>query len=288
MEMFHYEFMQRAFWAGGLIALFAPLLGVFLMLRRQALMADTLSHVSLAGVALGTLIHVNPVVMAFFVCVIASGIVELLRRVYAGYSEISVAIMMTGGLASAVVIMSLNKGLNAGFNAYLFGSIVAVKQTELYMITFVCIAALLYFIVFRRHLYNLTFDEETAQISGTPVKLLSMSFSILTGMAVSVSMPIVGVLLVSALMILPAALAIRLATGFVAVIVMAVAIGLTGIFSGLTVSYYVNTPPGGTIALTLLLFMIVGIVLQKVLLCLGRKKVNKGIHTEPVAVAESS
>lgn len=271
--MLHYEFMQRAFWAGGFIALAAPALGVYLMLRRQVLMADTLSHVSLAGVALGTLIGVNPVLTAFIVAILCSIGVERLRRTFRSYSEISVAIIMTSGLALAVVLTSLNQGLSKSFSAYLFGSIVAVDHTELLLIAAVAMIAVAYFIVLRRPLYTLTFDEETAQISGESTHVLSMSFSILTGMVVTIAMPVVGVLLVSALMVLPAALALRLASGFTTVLLLAVGIGLTGMFSGLTASYYINTPPGGTIALILLVFLLSGMAIQK--LSVRRKRKSR-------------
>ncbi|MNM84754.1 High-affinity zinc uptake system membrane protein ZnuB [compost metagenome] len=271
--MFDYEFMQRAFWAGALIGIIAPVLGVYLMLRRQALMADTLSHVSLAGVALGSFIGVSPTLSGFAIAVIGGVIVEQLRRTYRTYSEVPVAIVMTSGLALAVVLMSMNTSLSKSFSSYLFGSIVAVNQTQLWMIGGVALAGLVYFIVFRRPLYNLTFDEETAQIAGGHVKWLSLSLSVLTGMTVAAAMPIVGVLLVSSLMVLPASLALRVAKGFLSAIAIAVAVGLTGIFSGLTASYYANTPPGGTIALILLVFLLVGIAVQRVYIKILKRKV---------------
>ncbi|QSF47703.1 metal ABC transporter permease [Paenibacillus tianjinensis] len=265
MDMFSYEFMQRAFWAGGLIGLIGPLLGVYLMLRRQVLMADTLSHVSLAGVALGTVLQLNPALSGFAVAVAGGIVIEQLRRSYRTYSELPVAIIMTSGLALAVVLMSLKQNLSKSFSSYLFGSIVAVSDTQLKLIAVVAAAGLLYFIVLRRPLYSLTFDEETASISGVHTGLLSFSFAVLTGMTVAAAMPVVGVLLVSALIVLPASIALRIASGFTAAILIAVSTGLIGVFSGLTASYYINTPPGGTIALFLLLFLLTAIGIQKLL-----------------------
>lgn len=261
--MFDYEFMQRAFWAGGFIGIIAPVLGVYLMLRRQVLMADTLSHVSLAGVALGSLLHLNPVLSGFGVAVIGGLAIEQLRRTYRTYSEVPVAILMTAGLAVAMVLMSLNGNLSKSFSSYLFGSIVALSQEQLWLIGGVSVLGIVYFAVLRRPLYNLTFDEETASISGTPVKRLSFSFAVLTGMTVASAMPVVGVLLVSSLLVLPASLALRLASGFASAVAIAVGTGLLGIFSGLTASYYIDTPPGGTISLVLLIFLMVGILAKK-------------------------
>ncbi|PZT54164.1 metal ABC transporter permease [Paenibacillus silvae] len=272
MAVFEYEFMQRAFWAGGLIGLIAPILGVYLMLRRQVLMADTLSHVSLAGVALGSVMNLNPVLCGFAVAMIGALLVEQLRRSYRTYSEVPVAIIMTSGLALAVVLMSLKTNLSKTFSSYLFGSIVAVSNTQLWMMAAVCLIGLVFFICLRRPLYNLTFDEETASIGGVQVKGLSFAFSILTGMTVASAMPIVGVLLVSALIVLPAALALRISRSFATAIIIAVIAGLAGIFSGLTASYQWNTPPGGTIALILLFFLLTGISAQKLISLYNRKR----------------
>ncbi|MEK3686205.1 metal ABC transporter permease [Paenibacillus sp. FSL R10-2736] len=274
MDMLGYEFMQRAFWAGGLIGIIGPLLGVYLMLRRQVLMADTLSHVSLAGVALGSVLQWNPAISGFAVAVAGGLVIEQLRRSYRTYSELPVAIIMTSGLALAVVLMSLKQNLTKSFSSYLFGSIVAVSETQLKLIAIVAAAGLVYFIVLRRPLYNLTFDEETASIGGVHTGLLSFSFAVLTGMTVAAAMPVVGVLLVSALIVLPASIALRIASGFTAAILISVGVGLTGVFSGLTASYYINTPPGGTIALILLVFLLIAIAVQRRITLKNRRNIR--------------
>ncbi|MBP2112919.1 zinc transport system permease protein [Paenibacillus silagei] len=278
--MLGYEFMQRAFWAGGLIGLIGPLLGVYLMLRRQVLMADTLSHVSLAGVALGSVLGWNPALSGFAVAIAGGLIIEQLRRSYRTYSELPVAIIMTSGLALAVVLMSLKQNLTKSFSSYLFGSIVAVSDTQLKLIAVVAAAGLLYFIILRRPLYSLTFDEETAAISGVRTGWLSFSFAVLTGMTVAAAMPVVGVLLVSALIVLPASIALRIASGFTAAIMISVSVGLTGVFSGLTASYYINTPPGGTIALILLVFLLIAIAVQKLIRLRSRSQYSSQANEE--------
>ncbi|MFC5406119.1 metal ABC transporter permease [Cohnella soli] len=262
MVMLHYDFMQRAFCAGGIIALVASTLGVYLLLRRQALMADMLSHVSLAGVAAGMYIHVNPTFAGFIVAVAGAIIVEYVRRAYKTYSEISVAIMMIGGLSSAVILMSMNKAVNKSFSSYLFGSVVAVNRTELVLMLVVALIGFVFFYGLRKPLYLIAFDEETARTSGLPVSWISLGFSVMTGMIAAAAMPIVGVLLVSALIVLPASLAIRIAPNFASVTFIAMGIGLAGVFTGLTASYELSTPPGGTIAFMLLLFLVVGLSIK--------------------------
>lgn len=275
--MLGYEFMQRAFWAGGLIGMIGPLLGIYLMLRRQVLMADTLSHVSLAGVALGSVLQLNPALSGFAVAVLGGVVIEQLRRSYRTYSELPVAIIMTSGLALAVVLMSLKQNLSKSFSSYLFGSIVAVSDTQLRLIAVAALSGLIYFIVLRRPLYSLTFDEETAGIGGVRTGLLSFSFAVLTGMTVAAAMPVVGVLLVSALIVLPASIALRIAPGFTSAILISVGVGLLGVFSGLSASYYINTPPGGTIALILLIFLLIAIAGQKLITIKKRRSLHNSI-----------
>lgn len=278
--MLHYDFMQRAFFAGALIAVIASVLGVYLLLRRQALMADMLSHVSLAGIAAGALLHLNPTVSGFVVALVGAVAVEYVRRTYKSYSEISIAIIMVGGLSTAVILMSMNSAVNKSFSSYLFGSVVAVNRTELLLMLAVTVLGAVFFYLLRRPLYQMTFDEDTAKTNGLPVKWISMGFSVLTGMIVAAAMPIVGVLLVSSLIVLPASLAIRIAPSFRAALWIAMIAALCGVFSGLTASYEFSTPPGATIALSLLLMLLAGMALQKIVVRFGKRTNRKRDWTE--------
>jgi zinc transport system permease protein len=189
--------------------------------------------------------------------------VDTLRRSFKAYSELSIAILMSGGLASAVVLMSFNTGASRGFTSYLFGSIIAVSETDLWVMAGVVALAALFFLFFWRPMYVLTFDEETAQVSGVPAKVLSLGFSLLAGLVVAVAMPIVGVLLVSSLMVLPAAISLRVARGFTMTILVAVLTGLTCVLGGLTLSYKLDIPPGGTIVLLLLSVLVVVLLVKR-------------------------
>ncbi|SFD77467.1 zinc transport system permease protein [Paenibacillus catalpae] len=283
--MLHYDFMQRAFCAGGIIALIASALGVYLLLRRQALMADMLSHVSLAGVAAGAYLRINPSITGFIVAIIGAIAVEYVRKAYKTYSELSVAIIMVGGLSVSIILMTMNKTINKSFSSYLFGSVVAVNQLELTMMLAAALIGALFFFLLRKPLYIISFDEESARTSGIPVQWISVGFSIITGMIVAAAMPIVGVLLVSSLIILPAALSVRIAPSFTSAILVSMGIGLTGTFTGLTASYELSTPPGGTIAFILLLFLVSGLCVRKIIL-LASKSTSKKMRPE-IAVKES-
>lgn len=248
--MFFYGFMQRAFQASTLIAIIAPILGLTLILRRQSLLADTLSHVSLAGVALGMLIGVNPTITTIFVVILVAVGMEYLRTVFRGYSEISIAILMSTGMAVALVLMSLVSGQQTtSIEQFLFGSIVTIDQEQIFVLFILTVSLVVLYLIFRRPLYVLLFDEDTASTAGLPVRWISLFISIITGIAISVIMPITGTLLVSAILILPAAIAMRLVNSFKQVIWVGIGIGLIGMYSGLFASYQFGTPPGATITL---------------------------------------
>ncbi|GMA48247.1 metal ABC transporter permease [Tetragenococcus muriaticus] len=262
MALLSYEFMRRAFLAALFIAGIAPMLGVFLVIRRQSLMADTLSHVSLAGVALGFFLNLNPTFTTMVVVVVAAILLEYLRMIYSGYSEVSIAILMAGGLAVALVLMNITGGNSSvSIQSYLFGSIVTITQPQVVFLGILFVLITFLFLLFRRPMYVLTFDEESAHVEGLPVHWMSMLFNVLTGVAIAIMIPIAGALLISAIMVLPAAISMRMGKSFNAVILISVFIGLIGMLSGLTSSFYIDTPPGATITLVFIaLFLIISLL----------------------------
>lgn len=228
--MFFHGFMQRAFQATFLISIIAPVLGLFLILRRQSLMADTLSHISLAGVALGLLIGINPTLTNILVVVLVAGLLEYLRQIYRTYSEISIAILMSVGMALALVLMEFNdNGATLSINQFLFGSIVTISVLQVWVLLGLTVIIAFMYLLFRKPMYVLTFDEDTAFTAGLPTKTMSILFNVLTGVTIAVIMPIVGALLVSAIIVLPAAISLRLSKSFNGVILIGIVIALFGI-----------------------------------------------------------
>ncbi len=258
LDLFHYTFIVRGLEAGIIIAIIAPLIGMFLVLRRYSLIADTLAHVSLAGVAIGLLFKINALFTAIAAAVISSVAIERLRISKRVYGESALAIFLSGSLALAIVLISVANGFNVNLFNYLFGSIVTVKQSDVTIIGILGILVLVAIASVYKELVYLSFDEESAKVSGIPTRMLNILLIALAALTVSLAIPIVGVLLISALIVIPVVTALQLRVGFKQTIVIAEILSIFSVISGIVTSYYLNTSAGGTIVLiALLIFVIV-------------------------------
>lgn len=255
LDIFTYDFMIRAFIAGSIISIISPLAGSFIVLRRLSQIGDTLSHVALAGVAAGILLGINPTFGSIIVVLLASFGIERLRKTYFRYSEISIAIVMSTGMAVAVILLSLSRGGAANIMNYLFGSIVSVTNTDVILILSLGIVVVLSIILLYKELLYITFDEESAKISGIPVSYINFFFTILVALTVALSMRIVGALLVSALMVIPAAASLKIAQNFKQTIFYAILFSFISVFSGIFLSFYLNLSPGGSIVIVSIIIM---------------------------------
>ncbi|MFU0782749.1 MAG: ABC-type Mn2+/Zn2+ transport system, permease component [Thermoanaerobacterium thermosaccharolyticum] len=255
LNIFTYDFMIRAFLAGGFISVIAPLVGSFLVLRRLSQMGDTLSHVALAGVAAGFLIGINPTIGSIIFVILSSFGIERLRKSYFRYSEISIAVVMSAGMAIAVILLSLSSGSPANIMNYLFGSIISINNTDVLLSLLLSIAVITVIYIFYKELLYITFDEEAALISGIPVNLVNIIFTMIVAITVAVSMRIVGALLVSALMVIPAAASLKIAKNFRQTIFYAILFSFISVFVGIILSFYLNLSPGGSIVIVSLIIM---------------------------------
>ena len=266
-----YEFLQNAFLTGIIIGIIAPLIGVFVVVRRLSLIADALSHVTLAGIAASLLLEkrflsvgtLNPIYMGMFFSVAGSLLIEKLRSVYKHYEELAIPIIMSGGVGLSVLFISLADGFNTDLFSYLFGSVSAVTRLDLWTILIISIFVIVIVIMLYKELFIISFDEEHAKASGLPVKGLHLLFMIMVALVIASSMRIIGVLLVSSLMTLPVAAAIRIANGFKQTIMYSIIFGETSVLGGLIISYYLDLAPGGTIVIISIIILMVTIFVKK-------------------------
>lgn len=261
-DLFNYSFMIRGFEAGIIIAVIAPLIGIFLVLRRYSLIADTLSHVSLAGVALGLLLKVNPLVTAVIAAVVSSIAIERLRISKRIFGESALSIFLSGSLALAIVLIGLAGGFGVDLFSYLFGSITTVKQIDVYIIAVLGILVIAAVVAFYKELMYVTVDEEAAKLSGVPTKFINILLIVLSAFTVALSIPIVGVLLISALIVIPVVSALQLKKSFLATILYAEGFSLFSVIAGIISSFYINIPAGGAIVL-IALAIFVSILLSR-------------------------
>ena len=239
LEMFETEFMQRAWLAGLIVAVICPLIGSFLVLRRQSMIGDGLGHIAFAGVAGGALMGWQPVLSAAAVTVLGALVIEWVRTRLAAFSEMILAIFFYSGIGLAVVFTSMNRMGGFNLSSILFGSLMTISSSDLWIVAGLGIFACIFVVLFYRPLQYLTFDETSARVAGLPADRLNMWLAVLTALTVALSMRIVGLLLVSAMMVIPVACALQTARSFAGTI-----------YGGLTLSYYANLAPGGTIVLT--------------------------------------
>jgi zinc transport system permease protein len=249
-EILQYDFMQRALLASLLVGLTAPVVGVYLVQRRLALIGDGLGHIALTGVALGLLTGTAPVPVAL-VCAVAGAVaVELVRVRGRATADVLLAVMFYGGIAGGVVLIGLSPdGTPANLNAFLFGSITTTSPADLATFAVLAAVVLAVTIGLAPQLFAVSNDEEWARASGMNVLGLNVLLAALTAATVVISMRVVGLLLISALMIVPNAVAQQVARSFHGAVAVAVGVGVTVSVTGTGLSYYAGTPSGGTIVL---------------------------------------
>jgi len=246
-ELLDYPFMQRALLAALLTGLIAPAIGTYIVQRRLSLLGDGLGHVAIAGVGLALLTGQAPVPFAVAVAILGAVAVELLRQFGRATGDVGLAVLFYGGLAAGV-LMSGIAGAGAGaLSAYLFGSLTSVTTGDLVAVGVMTVLVLVPAIGLIPQLFAVTSDEEFARVQGLPVRFYNLLVVVLAAVTVTVAMRTVGLLLVSALMVVPVAAARNLVSGFVVALGLAMALGVGVSVGGVTLSFYLNTAPGALI-----------------------------------------
>lgn len=254
--LLQYDFMQKAFAVGILLALIVPCIGMIVVLRRLSMTGDALSHTSLAGVALGLILGINPVLGASIACIIAAFGIEFIRKRFPKYSEISIAVVMSAGVGLAGVLSGFVSN-GANFNSFLFGSIVAITDFELWLVIGISLLVIIVFLMLYKELMYMAFDEEAARLSGVPVRAINIVFTVLTALTVSVASRTVGALIISSLMVIPVTCGMQFGKSYKQTLLYSILFAVVFTITGLTVSYYKGLKPGGTIVLTGVIFLLV-------------------------------
>jgi zinc transport system permease protein len=247
--MLELEFMRLAFAVGAVVGVLAPAVGFFLVERRQSLVGDGLGHVAFAGVAAGYLLGVSPVLTALCFAVVGALAIEWLRARGGTAGDQALALVFYTGIALGVVLVSSADRLDVGLFQFLFGSILTVTWSDLWVVLALGVLSLAAIAVLYRGLVAAVLDDEGSRVAGAPVTLLNTAVAVLAALTVGISMRVVGILLIAALMVLPVVAAQRVAWSLRSTLGLAMLIGLGSVLAGLTLSYYGDLPPGGTIVL---------------------------------------
>jgi zinc transport system permease protein len=262
-EALQYAFIQRAIIAGCFMALGCSFLGVFLVLRRFSLIGDGLAHVSFATVAIALLLHAQPIVVSIPLVALASLIILKLNEKAAVYGDAAIGLVSSFGIALGVIIASTAGGFNVDLFSYLFGNILSVTGLEAWMTVVISLLVALVIAVFYHDLFAITFDEEYAQVSGIKVRFVNRVLILLTSLIVVLGIKIVGTMLVSSLIILPAISALQIVRSFRATIALAGAFAFISVIIGVFASYILNLPSGATIVMVSFIFFIASLLIRK-------------------------
>jgi len=268
MEIFKYDFMQKAFVVGILLAIIIPCIGVVIVLKRLSMVGDALSHSSLAGVAAGLIMGINPVLGAVIFSIISAFGIEAIRKKIPKYSEMSIAIVMSAGVGLAGVLSGFVKN-SANFNSFLFGSIVAISDFEMYLVAGISIVVLLCFIFLYKDLFYVAMDERSARLAGIPVNTVNFIFTILTAVTISIAARTIGALIVSSIMVVPVACAMQYGKSYKQTVIYSVIFAVMFTVAGLFVSYYADLKPGATIVLIGVISLVLILFLKKAIVKLS-------------------
>jgi len=277
LDIFQYDFMRRAFIVGILLAVIIPCIGVIVVFKRLSLIGDALSHTSLAGVAIGLLLGINPILGAMAACLLAAFGIEAIRKRIPRYSELSIAIVLSVGVGLAGVLSGFVKN-TANFNSFLFGSIVAISDFETALVIGISVLVFLAFLFLYKELFYIAFDEQAAGLSGVPVRLVNTVFTILTAITVSVASRTVGALIVSSLMVVPVATGMLLARSYRQTVVFSVVFAVTATVIGLFTAHFAGTTPGGTIVLTGVALFLLALLAKKIAGSAARRRMKGAIR----------
>jgi len=262
-EFLSFAFVQKAIIAGVLIAVVTSILGVFLVLKRLSLIGDSLSHVALSGVALGLVTQTSPVFMAVPIVMLSSLGIYKITQATKTYTDSALGIVSAAGISAGIIIAALAGGFNVDLLSFLFGSILTVGTGELVMAAVLTVAILAVVYIFYNELIALVFDENFAKTSGVNVNRINTLLVLTASVAVVIALRVVGIMLVSAMIIIPPVAALQLADNFKKTLILASSFSIVGVLCGIYFSFLLNIPSGAVIILFDLLILAVCAAIKK-------------------------
>jgi zinc transport system permease protein len=249
-RLFGFQFFQNALLGGTITALACAWVGLFLILRKEAMIGDGIAHTAFGGIALGLLLGVNPIFTALLVAILAVLGISYMRRRGLAQSDSAIAVMMAVGFSTGLIIISLAGGFNVELFSFLFGSILTIDQTDLIIVSILGISAILVLGIFYKELLSITFDEEGARLMGVPVRPLSLAFNLLLAITIVLSIKVIGVILVVALLVLPGLSALQLNLSFKGTTLVAIGFGTVSMIIGILLSAVYTVATSGVIVFT--------------------------------------
>lgn len=263
-DLLSHGFIQRALIAGSFIAILCSTLGVFLVLRRLSLIGDGLAHVTFGSVAVGLLLKSSPFYVAVPIVMLgALGILKLMEKARL-YGDAAIGIVSSIGIATGIIFASIAGGFNIDLFSYLFGNILAINQTEVIISISLSVILIVIVILYYEELFSITFNEESAKASGIKTSLINKILVLLTALTVVLAMKVVGILLISALLILPPVTAMQIAKSFKTTIIVSALSGISSVLSGIFVSFALNLPAGATIVIINFIFFLVAFAYARI------------------------
>jgi len=257
IKMFSYSFLVKAFTVGALVSICAALLGVSLVLKRYSMIGDGLSHVGFGSLAIATALHAAPLTVAIPIVVAAAFLLLRLSENSKIKGDAAIALISTGSLAVGVIIISQTTGMNTDVCNYLFGTILAMAKTDVYLSIVLSAVVLVMFILFYNKLFAITFDETFAKAAGIKTGLYNMLIALLTALTIVLGMRIMGAMLISSLIIFPALSSMRVFKKFKSVTICASFISIICFFTGVVISYIYATPTGASVVMINIIIFVI-------------------------------
>ncbi|MDZ4165855.1 MAG: metal ABC transporter permease [Smithellaceae bacterium] len=256
IEFMGYHFVQKALITGIFLALGCSLLGVLLVLRRLSLIGDGLAHVTFGSIAVGLFLQVQPLYAAIPIVIASSlGIWRLTEKARL-LGDAAIGVVSSLGIATGVILASVSGGFNVDLFSYLFGNILAISPAEVIMSMLLTLSIIAYFILYYRQIITVTFDEEFAKTTGINTRRINTILVIFTALTVVLAMRVVGIMLTSALLILPAATSLQFARGFISTLFISAIVSMLAVILGIIASFFLDLPAGASIVMVNFLFFI--------------------------------